>query len=215
MGTLRVTADETTTVRAESVRLHVAVAGASVVSGDAAVKKSAQVRGLVKALKDLGVDDDAVQLQGMNITTSGGKVLRTQRATYRLTVTVTPDQVGAVITAVADQPDTTLDRLEWVFHEFEATIPAAAEAMRAARRKADAIAEAAGMRVMAVSNASDSWSMPSHHVDIDLVYAAPMQAPTGPRRGRSTPEPVDMGFDITPTRDLSVHVQVDFEILSV
>ena len=66
--------------------LHVTVKGSSVVSGDAALKKAKEVNQLVEALISLGVKEDAVKLQGVNIETSSGVLVKSSSASYRLRI---------------------------------------------------------------------------------------------------------------------------------
>jgi uncharacterized protein YggE len=64
-------------------------------------------------------------------------------------------------------------------------------AIRMARRKADAVADAAGLRVTGIRSASGTWSMPS------------------PRVGAA---PLDMGLTMSSSTKLSVRLTVDFEV---
>jgi uncharacterized protein YggE len=113
-----------------------------------------------------------------------------------------PDLLGAL----ADRPGVSVQRLEWVYDEFEASIAAAAEAMKMARRKADAIAAAAGLEVTGIANATDSWSMPQPQAELadsGMLFAA-----------RAASAPVDLGIELNSTTELSTHLSVDFELSS-
>ena len=76
--------------------------------------------------------------------------------------------------------------------------------MTKARRKADAIAAAAGLEVTGIANASDSWSMPQPYeqaADSAMMFAA----------GASS-APLDLGVELNTTTQLSTHLSVDFEL---
>ena len=206
MGILRITIDETTRVAAAKARIHTVVSGSSVVLGNAAVKRSAEVRGLVQALAAVGVAEDAIEIDGMRMQTRSGRLGRSQSVEILMTISALPDQLPALLGILADQPNLALDHLEWVVDGFEASIGAAAEAMTKARRKADAVARAAGREIVGVVMASDSWNIPSARVELaaqDVGYAAKAMA-----------APLDLGVDIASSEQLFIHLTVDFEMSS-
>lgn len=208
MGILRITVEDTVRLEARSARVHVSVRGSSAVVARAAVRRAAEIRDLLAALAARGVSDDAVEVLGVQLATSGGKLLASQQVSFELVVAATPDQLPDVLGVLAAQAGATVGELEWVYDGFEASIEATAEAMRRARRKADAVATAAGQQVTGIANASDSWSMPSPKVELRsgaaMLSARAMTAP-----------PVDLGVDLRATTELSVHLSVDFEITPV
>ncbi len=205
MGLLRITIDDTTDVTATAARLHVSIKGSSPLLGNAAVKKAAEVRDLVAALGRAGLSEDAVEVQGIRMSSSTAMLNRTQKVEILLVITSTPDLLPSVLGALAEAPNLKLAELEWVFDSFEASIPLAAQAMRKARRKADALAEAAGLTVAGVHNASDSWSMPEPRVMMAAMEASPRMA-----KG-AAPE-LDLGVEFSSTQKLYVHLSVDFTV---
>ncbi|MGB7963963.1 MAG: SIMPL domain-containing protein [Propionicimonas sp.] len=207
MGILRITIDETTRVAATKARIHTVVSGSSVVIGNAAVKRSDEVRGLVKALAEIGVAEESIEIDGLRLQTRSGRLGRSQSVEILVTITALPGQLPALLGVLADQPNLTLDHLEWVVDAFEASIGATAEAMTKARRKADAVARAAGREVVGVVMASDSWNLPLTRVELAAqhdVYAAKAVSSA----------PLDLGIDINSTQELFVHLSVDFEMSS-
>lgn len=207
MGILRITIDDTTRVAATKARIHTMVSGSSVLLGDAAVKRSTEVRALVQALAAVGVAEESIEIDGWRMQTRSGRLGRSQSVDILMTISAQPDQLPALLGILADQPNLTLDHLEWVVDAFEASIAATAEAMTKARRKADAVARAAGREVVGVVMASDSWNMPSPRVEFAAqndVYAAKAVSSA----------PLDVGIDITSTQELFIHLSVDFEMSS-
>lgn len=205
MGLLRVTIDDHAEITATAARLHVTVSGVSRLAGNSALRRAAEVRDLVTALAAVGLEEDAVEVTGVRLATSTRGPARSQRAVILLAIRTDPEGLPSVLGVLADQPNLSLGELEWEFDSFEASIPLAAEAMRKARRKADAIAAAAGLAVTGVHNASDSWSMPEPRVS--LAADAPEAAML-----RAAAPALDLGVDFTATQRLYVHLSVDFDL---
>ena len=204
MGLLRVNVDHLVRISATSARVHARVRGSSLVATGVAGRKAAEVRDVVAALAAHGISEDAVEVAGVRLTTSEGRILHSQSVDIQLVVTANPDQLPDVLGVLADRPGVAVENLEWVYDEFEASITAAAEAMKKARRKADAIAAAAGLEVTGITTASDSWSMPQAPVPFageGMMYAA-----------RASAAPLDLGVEINATTELSTHLSVDFEL---
>ena len=206
MGILRITVDDTGTVAATSAKLHLVVKGTAAVLGNAAVKRAAEVRELVTALAGAGVGEDKVDVTAVQLSSSTSLLGRNQRAEIALTVAVEPEQLPSVLGILSDSPNLTLESLEWVYETFEASIPLTAQAMVKARRKADAVATAVGLRITGIANASDSWSMVSPR-EAMMAYGAPMEA----RSLKSSPD-LDLGLDYSSSTEINVHVSVDFEM---
>lgn len=202
VGVLRITVDFGVRIDAVAARVHVTLRAQSSLAATAATKKVAEVRSLVEALAAVGVADDAIDVTGLHVVTGSGKILTSQEVTITLEIAATPDQLPAVLGLLAAQQGLAVDEVEWVYDEFEASIPATAEAMRRARRKADAVAQAAGVVVTGIANASDSWSLPGPRME-PVAFAGAMK--------RGAP-PMDMGMTISSSTKLSVHVTVDFDV---
>ena len=204
MGLLRVSVDHVVRISATSARVHARVRGSSLVASGVASRKAAEVRDVVAALAVRGISEDAVEVAGVRLTTSEGRILHSQSVDIQLVVAATPDQLPDVLGVLADRPGVAVENLERVYDEFEASITAAAEAMKKARRKAEAIAAAAGLEVTGITTASDSWSMPQAQVQFageGMMYAA-----------RASAAPLDLGVEINATTELSTHLSVDFEL---
>ncbi|MCA0251963.1 MAG: SIMPL domain-containing protein [Actinobacteria bacterium] len=204
MGILRITIDDSIRVEAESARVHLVVKGSSTVFGNAASKQAAEVRALVAALAAIGMGEDAIEVTGVRIDSRSG-MLGKSHAEYLLAVAATPDQLPGVLGTLADQSNLTLTELEWVFDSFEASIGATATALAKARRKADAVAAAAGGSVAGIAMISDSWSLPAPRVAFAAEDAAVF-------RSAKASAPIDLGIEINATQELHIHLTVDFEL---
>ena len=177
--------------------------------GNAAVKRAAEVRGLVAALAQAGVSEDKVEVTGVRLASNANLLGRSQSVEITLSVTVEPGQLPAALGILSDQSSVSLDTLEWVYETFEASIPLTARAIGKARRKAEAIATAAGVRITGIADLSDSWSMPSPR---------PVPAPDMMVAGRAMAAasgPLDLGMEFSSSTQISVHVTVDFEVAAL
>ena len=203
MGLLRVSVDHLVRISATSARVHARVHGSSLMATGTAGRKAVEVRDVVVALAARGLSEDAVEVTGIRLTTSDGRILHSQSVEIQLVISAVPDQLPDILGVLADRPGVAVEQ-EWVYDEFGASITAAAEAMTKARRKADAIAAAAGLEVTGIANASDSWSMPQpseQAADSAMMYAA-----------RDSSAPMDLGVELNTTTELSTHLSVDFEL---
>jgi hypothetical protein len=207
MGLLRITVDHAVRITATSARVHARVRGTSTLTGGLAARKAAEVREIVADLAGRGVSEDAVEVTGVRLATGEGRLVKNQAVEISLTVAAPADLLPEVLGVLSERPGVAVEQLEWVFEEFEASIPATAEAMAKARRKADAVAAAAGLEVRGVANASDSWSMPSPQPEM-----AADQMAFGMARAASAP--LDLGLELNATTELMVHLTVDFELSS-
>ncbi len=204
MGDLRVTVEHDVRIDASGARLHVTVRAQSSLAATAAAKKVAEVRALVESLATVGIPDSSIDVTGMQIVTGQGKILASQEVRITLEIAVENEQLPGVLGILAANKGLAVDQIEWMYDQFEASISATADAMRMARRKADAVADAAGLRVVGVASASDTWSMPSPRVEM-ASFAADARMRVGAA-------PLDMGMTMSSSTKLSVRLTVDFEV---
>ena len=204
MGVLSVTIDDDIRIDAVRARIHAVFAGTNRLLGGAAGKQAAEVRQLVSALAAVGLGEDAVEVEGVRIETGSGALKLGQSALVQVVVTSPNERIADVLGLLSSQNGVTVERIEWVYDGFEASLPATADAMVKARRKADAIAAAAGLVVTGVKQGSDSWRMPLREV----AFAAPMAF--GARA--SAADSMDFGVEVSSSTTLGVHLTVEFEI---
>jgi uncharacterized protein YggE len=204
MGDLRISVEHDVRIDAVGARVHVTVRAQSSLAATAAVKKVAEVRALVESLAAVGIPDSAIDVTGMQIVTGQGKILASQEVRITLEIAATSEQLPAVLGLLAARQGLAMDQIEWTYDQFEASIAATADAMRMARRKADAVAEAAGLKVVGIATASDTWSMPSPRVEM-ASFAADARMRVGGA-------PLDMGLTLSSSTKLSVRLTVDFEV---
>ena len=201
---MRITVEHDVRIDAVGARVHVTVRAQSSLAATAAAKKVAEVRALVESLAGAGIPESSIDVTGIQIATGQGKILVSQEVRITLEVAVGNEQLPEVLGIFAARQGLTVDQIEWTYDQFEASISATAEAMRMARRKADAVAAAAGLRVVGITSASDSWSMPSPRVEM-ASFAADSRMRVGAA-------PLDMGLTMSSSTKLSVRLTVDFQV---
>jgi hypothetical protein len=96
----------------------VTVKGSSIVSGNEALKKAREVSQLVEALTRFGLSPESIQVQGVHIETASGTLLKSSSAIYRLKVRIEKlEQLAGLLDILAEQKNTTLERIEWRYPE--------------------------------------------------------------------------------------------------
>jgi uncharacterized protein YggE len=149
--TIKVSAFHREEIFASHANLYVTVKGSSVISGNEALKKAREVSQLVDVLTRFGLSPDSIQLLGVHIETSGGALLKSSSATYRLRVEVEKlDQLAEVLDIIGSQKNTTLERIEWKYPEEEARERGLETAIVKGKAKAEKVAAAMGVKLLGV-----------------------------------------------------------------
>ncbi|WP_407571798.1 SIMPL domain-containing protein [Deinococcus altitudinis] len=208
MGVLRIQLKDHLSVTAVSARLHLEIVGETLVMGNAATERVKEVREVTQHLLALGVLESQIQVQGVEISNRTGLLTKGQKARFLVVVETQSALLPQVLGLLADQKHVDLQRLEWVFDDFEASLLLAPQAMRKARRRADAVAEAAGHRVVGVLNASDTWEMPVSIVNMQTDWTT-QEVQRAPRHRASS---LDAGVQYSSAQTLTVQLTVDFQL---
>jgi uncharacterized protein YggE len=116
--TIKVSAFHKEEIFASHANLYVTVKGSSIVSGNEALKKAREVSQLVEALTRFGLSPESIQVQGVHIETASGTLLKSSSAIYRLKVRIEKlEQLAGLLDILAEQKNTTLERIEWRYPE--------------------------------------------------------------------------------------------------
>jgi len=208
MGVLRIQLKDHLDITATRTKLHLEIAGEALVMGNAATERVKEVREVTQQLQTVGVPAADIQVRGVEISNRTGLLTKSQKARFSLVVGVGAALLPQVLGLLADQKQTDLQRLEWIFDDFEASLVLGAQTMRKARRRADVIAEAAGHRVVGVLNASDTWEMPVKTITWQPDWTAQEMQRASPPRGRA----LEVGVNYSSTQVLSMQLTVDFQL---
>jgi uncharacterized protein YggE len=207
--TIKVTAFHQEEVSATHANLHVTVKGSSVVSGDAALKKAKEVNQLVEALVSLGVKEDAVKLQGVNIETSSGVLVKSSSASYRLKIRCEKlDQFAEMLDVIASQKNVSLDRVEWKYDDDAAREQGLNLAIENAKQKAQVIADSFGVKLLGVYDFVENVTDQEAPIWQNLL---PQTAAKTRGAGMLMAEP-SLGMDIQHSKTIHVNVEVWYRV---
>jgi uncharacterized protein YggE len=149
--TIKVSAFHKEEIYASHANLYVTVKGSSLVSGNEAMKKAREVSQLVEALTRFGLSPDAIHLQGVRLEVASGTLLKSSSAVYHLKVkTEKLDQLAGLLDILAEQKNTSLDRIEWKYPEEEARESGLESAIAKGKAKAEKVAAAMGVKLLGV-----------------------------------------------------------------
>ena len=149
--TIKVSASHKEEILSSHADLFVTVRGSSVVSGSQAMKKAREVSQLVEELGRAGIPEDKVHLQGVHIETASGGLLKSSSAVYRLRVRCDDlEKIPAILDILGSQKNAILDHIEWKYPEEEGRERALEAALSKAKAKAEKVAGALGVRLLAV-----------------------------------------------------------------
>lgn len=205
-GTIRVTASANSTITAKAVKLHVRLEGERAVFGSAALTQAKELKDLVERLRILGLEEAQISVTSVTMT-NPASLLKASKATFSLVIDESKlERIPSVLGALSDTKNLEIQHLEWVWDDFETSVLLATEAMRKAKRKAEAMASGVGATVTGIRTVSDSWSMPENVLMYDSVPQGKVM------RSRSSAAPVDIGMEYRATQTLEVSVTADFAV---
>lgn len=209
--TIKVSASQREEISATRADLFVTVRGASVFSGDQAMKKAKEVNQLVEALTSLGLSPEAIHLQGVHIESSSGALLKSSSATYRLKIQSEKlDQLADILDIVSSQKNAVLERIDWKYNEDEARERGLLSALEKTKSTADKVAKSLGVKILGVydlieSNFDEEMPYP-RFAEQGLAFRA--QAKSAP-----APEP-SLGMDIQHSKIVTVNVDIWYRVSS-
>ncbi|QZD96286.1 SIMPL domain-containing protein [Qipengyuania gelatinilytica] len=177
---------------------------------------------IVAALREMGVAEDDIQTQNVSVQriTWGDRKGQYQASNVFQVTMDDPDAAGAAITAVTEAGANVLGGPSLTMSDPEAVANLAyADAYKAARTRAEAYAEAAGMeisRVLYIRDAGgqqgNTWLRGAEVMNEAMVQrTAPVAPPPPPIALGPRPESGSPGMMVGTTRS-NVYIQVDFAL---
>lgn len=206
--TIKVTAFHREEIFASHANLFVTVKGSSIVSGDQAMKKAREVSQLVEALTRFGLKPEAIQLLGVQLETSGGALLKSSSASYRLRIRVEKlDQLAELLDIIASQKNATLERIEWKYPEENAHESALEAAIAKAKAKASKVTAALGVKLLGV------YDFVENVIDDERPVYLHSQAamPKARMMAASAAEP-NLTMDIQHSKTIQVNVEIWYRV---
>src|SRR5262249_48576252 len=117
---LTVDLDHEEELGADGFDLFVTVRGSSVITGNTAFEKAAEVKALVTGLVSTGVQREDVSLVGAQVDVESGLLSKSSSARYALRIrSHATDRLAAVLSVIASAKNASIDRLEWRYPEGE------------------------------------------------------------------------------------------------
>jgi uncharacterized protein YggE len=186
----------------------VTVKGSSVFSGNEAMKKAKEVSQLVEALTRFGLSPDAIQLQGVYIETTSGTVLKSSSAVYRLKLKAEKvDQFPQLLDIIAEQKNTTLERIEWKYPEETARERGLEAALSKAKAKAEKVAGTLGVKLLGVYDFIEN----AYDEETPVPFAA--QAVRMKARA-AVPEEPNLNMEVQHSKTVQVNVEIWYRVSS-
>lgn len=204
--TIHVTANHREEAHATHADLFVTVRGSSVVSGNEAMKKAKEVSALAEELTQAGVKPEDIHLQGIQIETSSGTILKSSSAIYRLRVRCeTLERIPALIDIIGTQKNAALERIAWKYDDESTRASALGSAIEAAKVKAQKVANTLGVTLQGIysfnENTFDEESQGIFQPQARMMKAA--QAP---------PSEPNLGLDIQHSKFIQANVEVEYRV---
>lgn len=212
LGVIKVSETEKTEIMASSAKLHITVEEQNFIFGNAVLEKCEEVKRLVTDIKNFGVEDKDITVKNVYFDIESGLFSKSSVGKYKIAIAIAKLQsLGDILGSIAVQKTVRLDRLEWIFgQENEQKLELSKQAIVRAERKARAMVEAIGFKIIGIKSCSDSIDFPTDalEVNFDRIYGSGDSA----RRRRAASAQMDIGTDFKATKEISATVTVEFTI---
>lgn len=204
--TIKVSASHKEEVFATHADLHVTVKGSSLISGNEAMKKAKEVNQLLEALKQVGVKEEAVTLQGVHVSTSTGAVLKSSTASYRLKIRCEDlAKFTEILDVISSQKNAALAQTEWKYDEDAAREALLLMTLEKAKSKATKVAQAMGVKLLGV------YDLNENIFDEEMAMPFQAQAKVAFRSAPAEPEP-SLGMDVQHSKTIHVNVDIWYRV---
>lgn len=206
--TIKINTSQREEVQATYADLMVSVKGASLISGDSALKKAKEVSLLVDELTRYGLPVEAIHLQSVYAEAASGALLRSSSATYRLKIRCEKlDQFTDLLGIITSQKNATFERVEWKYPDEEIRETALEKALSKAAAKARKIAAALGVKLLGIYTLSENTFDQEAPMPQMLSFGAQAKS-----RSMGIAPQADLGMDIQHSKVVEVHVEIEYRV---
>jgi uncharacterized protein YggE len=207
--TIKISTSHKEEISATHADLHVTVKGSSIVSGNEAMKKAKEVNQLVEAVTSFGLKSEAVTLQGVQIESESGMLLKSSSAIYRLKIHCQDlNQLAGLLDVISAQKNAALERIEWKYDEDEVRERGLHITLEKARAKAQKVAAALNVKLLGVYDLIEN----SFDEEAPAGGFQP-QAMMAKRGGGPAAEP-NLDIEIQHNKTIHVHLEIWYRISS-
>lgn len=208
---ITISVGETYRVKADRAKLRVEVRGSSMMSANMAQTKSREVAALATQLQSAGLTVNDIEVEGVRVEVGNGSVIKTSEACFTLAVTCPNlELLPAVLTVIASQKQATMRQVDWEYTTEESERERRLEGLiDRAKAKALRLSNALGVRIIALHRFAEA-----HDDDgFSAQYGGPPTSFKVARRSRSAP--IDVGIDINHSKEVDIHVEVQYRVSSI
>lgn len=192
-------------ISATHADLYVTIKGTSLVSGSEAMKKAKEVNQLIETLTSLGLKNEAFFLQGVHLEQTGGALLKSSNAVYRLKIRCEDlEKLAAILDVIAAQKNASLERIEWKYDEDETRRRLLNNALENAMKKARQVADTLKVKLIGV------YDFLEPPMDDEAPRFQAQSAPVF--RGAPAPAEQSLGMDIQHSKTLHMRVDIWYRI---
>jgi uncharacterized protein YggE len=200
-------------IYASRADMYVEIRGDSFVSGNAALNKAREVRDLVAALAELGVEESSIQVVGIRAEVSSGIIGKSSSAVYRLRIGIPClDVLADSLGAVTSRKNATLTVLDWQYDGIEELHnDMLAQALQRAQERAALICRELGHQNLGVHTLTEKLRDDQEKQARHYARAMLSDVSVGVRRrGAVTKE--DLGLDVSHAKTVSLDVRVEYRV---
>ena len=205
-----VTATRRQEIAADRADLLVTIKGSSLVTGSAALKKAKEVNQLVTALLAVGVKEDEIGLQDIQVENNNGALIRTTSASYTLRIHCSKlDLLAEIFGAIGNHKTLTLDHLTWRYPDPKPMRMEWLESCIAeARDRAGRIAAALGVKLLSLENFAEVWNDPEEtRTDLALTRGKLYEHGIAAHA-----RPVNLGFSLSHSKVVEQRVDLSYVV---
>lgn len=213
-ATILVSAEHEEEIFADRANLFVSIRGSSLVTGNAALTKAREVTQLVHDLKQFGVEDKDILLEGVYAEVSSGTLTKSSHATYQLKIHCSQlENLANLLGAITSQKNTTLRYIQWDYPDTDKLREQwLVSCIEQANRKASLISQALGVQLLGIYSFRDTYIDPeSPQPPQYMMPTAAMQAPRS-RGGSIGITREDLGMEVSHAKKLMLRVEIEYKV---
>ena len=199
-------------VRPRAATVHITLTGSKLFSDRSALTKSEELRRLVDALRERGLPNDAVGLEGATLDVSTGLFTRSSSVTYRVSVRLADlERLPAVLETVAGAKQATLTHIQWDY-AGGASDELLAQCAARAVAKAKHLAAQLGVAIGALHEVQEE-ELGEHAPR--APYGYPMMVASKGSGGTARMSEEFAGLELAPAKQVGVRVRLVYRVTPV
>jgi uncharacterized protein YggE len=163
---------------------------------------------LVEQLTGFGLPSEEIHLQSVFAESTGGALLRSSSAVYRLRLRCNKlEQIPDLLSIIASQKNATFERVDWKYPDDAAHEKGLEQALAKASARASRVAAGLGVTLLGIYRFSEDVS------DEEAPYPMATLAASQPRmRAVGMVPQADLGMDIQHSKNLRFSVEIEYRV---